>query len=78
MENNIDKTYDCDVRVAGGGVAGVAAAVAAARNGSKIILVEKNCLIGGLATLGLITYYLPLCDGMGNQVMFQFVHVLEG
>ncbi len=25
---------------------------------------------GGLSTLGLVTIYLPLCDGMGNQLSF--------
>lgn len=59
-----------DVLVAGGGVAGIAAALAAARKGAKVVLVEKQCALGGLATLGLITIYLPLCDGMGNQVIY--------
>lgn len=60
----------CDVLVAGGGIAGISAALAAARNGTKVILIEKQCALGGLATLGLITVYLPLCDGMGNQVIY--------
>ena len=60
----------CGVLVAGGGIAGIAAALAAARNGADVLLVERECLLGGLATLGLITIYLPLCDGNGNQVSF--------
>jgi hypothetical protein len=59
-----------DVVVAGGGLAGVAAAVAAARRGRKTALVEKTVLAGGLATTGLIYIYLPLCDGNGTQVSF--------
>ena len=59
-----------DVVVAGGGVAGVAAALAAARNGKRVLLLERMFALGGLATLGLITIYLPLCDGRGNQVSF--------
>ncbi len=59
-----------DVVVAGGGLAGMAAAIAAARQGAKVCLVEKGCMLGGLGTLGLITIYLPLCDGRGHQVMF--------
>jgi len=58
-----------DVAVVGGGIAGVAAAVAAARNGARVCLVEKENAPGGLATLGLIAYYLPLCDGLGHQVI---------
>ena len=59
-----------DVLVAGGGIAGVAAALAAARQGASVLLVDANCALGGLATLGLITVYEPLCDGFGNQVIF--------
>ena len=62
--------YDCDVLVAGGGIAGIAAAMAAAREGAKVILLERSFVLGGLATSGLVTIYLPLCDGAGNQVSF--------
>jgi len=58
-----------DVVVVGGGIAGVAAAIAASRNGVKVCLVEKGYSLGGLATLGNVVGYLPLCDGMGNQVI---------
>ncbi|MBQ2956400.1 MAG: FAD-dependent oxidoreductase [Clostridia bacterium] len=58
-----------DVCVVGGGVAGVAAALAAAREGAKTCLIEKEYALGGLATLGLIVIYLPLCDGRGRQVI---------
>lgn len=60
----------CDVFVAGGGVAGIAAALSAAREGASVILAEKCCMLGGLATAGLITIYLPICDGVGRQVSF--------
>lgn len=59
----------CDVLIAGGGIAGVSAALAAARLGAKVILAEREYGLGGMATLGLIAVYLPLCDGMGNQVI---------
>ena len=58
-----------DVIVIGGGIAGVAAAVAAARNSVRVCLIERYCGLGGLATLGNVTMWLPLCDGMGNQVI---------
>lgn len=60
----------CDVLVCGGGFAGISAAVSAARLGKRVILLEKMFLLGGLGTAGLITIYLPLCDGMGRQVSF--------
>lgn len=59
-----------DVAVCGGGVAGIAAALAAGRQGKKTLLLEKAFLLGGLATAGLVTFYLPLCDGFGRQISF--------
>ena len=61
---------DYDVIVAGGGIAGIAAALAAARAGKRVLLLERMFALGGLATLGLVTIYLPLCDGKGHQLSF--------
>ena len=58
-----------DVIVVGGGIAGVAAAVSAARNKAKTLLIEKSVNLGGLATTGLISWYEPLCDGQGKQMI---------
>lgn len=65
-----------DVIVAGGGFAGVAAAVSAARLGSKVLLIEREYTLGGLGTLGLITVYEPICDGAGHQVSFSMAEEL--
>ena len=59
-----------DIAICGGGIAGIAAALAAARHGKKVVLLERQYLLGGLAITGLITIYLPLCDGLGKQVSF--------
>jgi hypothetical protein len=61
---------ETQVLVAGGGIAGIAAAQAAARRGRRVTLIERGFAVGGMATLGLITIYLPLCDGCGNQLVF--------
>ena len=58
-----------DVIVAGGGVAGVAAAVSAARMGKSVLLIEKTINLGGLATTGLINLYEPLDNGRGTQII---------
>ncbi len=63
-------TSECDVLVAGGGFAGISAALAAARQGKKVILLEKEYILGGLGTAGIVTIYLPLCDGYGHQVSY--------
>ena len=61
---------ECDVLVCGGGFGGISAALAAARLGRRVILLEKQFMLGGLGTAGLVTIYLPLCDGYGHQVSF--------
>ena len=48
-------TASCDVLVCGGGFAGISAALAAARQGKKVILAEKQYMLGGLGTAGLVT-----------------------
>ena len=57
-----------DVIVVGGGIAGVASALSSTRNGAKTLLIENTYMLGGLATAGVITIYLPLCDGEGTQL----------
>lgn len=47
-----------DVAVVGGGVAGIAAAVAAARNGAKTVLIERDGCLGGTATTGLMVVFM--------------------
>lgn len=69
METKIITKTEYDVIVVGGGVAGVAAAVAASRNGAKTLLMEKTVVLGGLGTQGLISWYEPLCDGRGKQLI---------
>lgn len=58
-----------DIIVAGGGVSGVAAAVSASRMGKKVLLIEKTICLGGLATIGLINLFVPLCNGRGVQII---------
>jgi len=59
----------CDVLVVGGGSAGSAAAIAAAREGARVVLAERYGSLGGLATGGLIALLLTLDDGLGRPVI---------
>ena len=55
LELSYKELPSCDVLVAGGGSAGVGAAVSAAKTGAKTVLIEKNTFLGGVATGGLVT-----------------------
>lgn len=59
----------CDVLVVGGGSAGLAAAIAARRQGADVVLIERYGYLGGLASGGLIVLLLTLDDGAGRQVV---------
>ena len=63
-----EKSYD--VIVAGAGVAGLAAALTARRAGKSVLLIEKSTMLGGLATLGLINLFVPMCNGRGTQIIY--------
>lgn len=66
---NIEHKGNWDIIVAGGGLAGVAAAVAASRQGKHVLLIEKTISLGGLATIGLVNYFVPMCNGRGTQII---------
>jgi hypothetical protein len=68
IHENIPVKARYDVVVCGGGVAGAAAAVSAKRRGRNVLLIEKTNLPGGLATIGLINYFVPMCNGRGKQI----------
>lgn len=60
--------YEYDVIVAGGGVAGCAAALSAVREGKSVLLIEKTLTFGGLGTIGLINFFVPMCNGRGKAI----------
>ncbi len=69
VERQARHVKDYDIIVAGGGVAGVAAAVSARRTGKSVLLIEKTIGLGGLATAGLINIFVPMCNGRGIQII---------
>lgn len=53
---------EADVAVLGGGPAGVMAAVAAARCGARVVLVERHAYFGGMATAANVNVWHQLCS----------------
>ncbi|MCX6375643.1 MAG: FAD-dependent oxidoreductase [Armatimonadetes bacterium] len=61
-----------DVIVAGGGVAGIAAAVSSARLGAKTILIERYGFLGGLGTAGLVNPFMSSYTSDGKPLVGGF------
>jgi hypothetical protein len=66
---------DVDVIVAGGGPAGIAAAVSAAREGASTLLVEQHGCVGGVWTTGMLSLILDFENK--NGLMAEIVSRLE-
>ncbi|MHB9025033.1 MAG: FAD-dependent oxidoreductase [Armatimonadota bacterium] len=56
--------HDVDVFVAGGGPAGLAAALAAARQGGRVFLAEGHTSFGGMGTAGRVPGFCQFSDGV--------------
>ncbi|MDW7656232.1 MAG: FAD-dependent oxidoreductase [Bacillota bacterium] len=63
----ITDVYNFDVLVIGGGPSGIAAAISAARNGAKTMLIERCGFVGGMATAALVGPFMTCYDGKGKR-----------
>ncbi|WP_020618131.1 FAD-dependent oxidoreductase [Paenibacillus daejeonensis] len=54
--------HEVEVLVVGGGPTGIAAAVAAARNGARTLIVEQRGFLGGMGTVSLVPAFCPYTD----------------
>ena len=61
--------YDVDVLVIGGGCAGVAAGVTAARRGLRTLLIENMNNLGGLMTNGYVTGVAGIVEGVCKELL---------
>jgi len=64
----LETAYDVDVFVAGGGPAGIAAAVAAARAGKRVFIAETSGAFGGAATAAYVPVFATFSDGVHDIV----------
>lgn len=65
----------CDVVVCGGGPAGMAAAISAARSGAKVQLIERHNSLGGVWTAGMLSLIIDY--GNKDGVMAELMKRLE-
>ncbi len=63
FSRNLEVRYETDVFVAGGGPAGCAAAISAARLGANVFLAEAQSCLGGQGTSGLVPAFMQFGDG---------------
>lgn len=68
-EHQIPVYAETEVLVVGGGPAGICAAVSAARQGAKVLLMERYGYLGGMSTGGFVLLVDCICDGKGNLVI---------
>lgn len=66
LSKKVFLSEEVDVVVVGGGIAGIAAAISAARLGVKTALVERYGFLGGMATAGLVGPFMTSYDSRGE------------
>lgn len=76
QERKVPIWGEFDVIVCGGGPGGIGAAISAARNGAKVLLIERNSFLGGTATASLVPVFLIALDkvsGFAKELMVDLV-----
>ena len=77
LERDIPVIGDVDVLVVGGGCAGLASAVCAARRGKRTLLAEREFCLGGTATNGMVGPFMTCSDSKGeNEIIKGFFREL--
>lgn len=77
-EGDIPVIAEVDVVVAGGGPAGICAALGAARTGAKTFLIERNSCLGGVATSSLMANYnitAPHLVGAAGEIINRLAEI---
>jgi len=75
-QKTVPVRYQADVAVVGGGIAGVAAACAAAKSGVRVVLVERFGVTGGNCTVGGVASFCGETAGQG-EIFDEIIQGLE-
>ncbi|MBO4377934.1 MAG: FAD-dependent oxidoreductase [Clostridia bacterium] len=76
---SIPYSYTPEIAVVGGGPAGVCAAIAAARTGAKVLLIESGNCLGGMATIGQVNPFMTSFDKSGDTMIIRglFAEIID-
>jgi glycine/D-amino acid oxidase-like deaminating enzyme len=77
VSREVPVVRECDVLVVGGGPAGQAAAVAAARAGAEVTLLERYGYLGGLASGGMVLVLDDMCAEREVSVGGQALEIID-
>lgn len=69
LDGKVELESGWDVIVVGGGPAGCTAAIAAAREGAKTLLIEAGGRLGGMGTAGMVPTWSPM--NSGRETIYQ-------
>ncbi|NLE13877.1 MAG: FAD-dependent oxidoreductase [Clostridiales bacterium] len=65
-QKQLEVKYETDILVVGGGAAGVTAAIAAARMGKRVLIIESGGCFGGVGTTGMVPAFCTFGDGVNR------------
>lgn len=64
FSQSVPVRYDVDICITGAGPGGIAAAVTAARQGAKVLLLDAHTMPGGMSTAGRVPVLMTVSDGI--------------
>ena len=74
LTRKVPVSYNADIIVVGGGLAGISAACSAAKSGSKVILIERFGALGGMLTTGGVANFSGQMEAQGevfDEILFE-------
>lgn len=73
-QNKVPTSHEVDVLVCGGGPAGIGAAIVAARQGARVMVIEAQGCLGGIATAGMMSHWGGRSSSKVMQEIFDLTY----